>query len=205
MTTMFVALGAVSYEALGNEVAQYPNVLSYIPLIWAGHSAKAEAIILLMNSLLVVKVLFTQPVYVDLALEYYEEWLLRHGRNCWQRITMMCRRNPSHANSSSNSTSAGTKLCKISIYSTYFILSVLISVMVRMFMKEEAIAKYLPWETTIFALSEIYLFPSTFFLLILWRYHVQFTSVFFTQSVMKFVLSWAIFGNCLYFSITHVS
>jgi hypothetical protein len=76
------------------------------------------------------------------------------------------------------------------------------SVAVHMTLNEAAIMHYLPWETTIFALSEIYLFPSTFFLLILlWKYHRPISKRVLTGSVMKFVLSWALFGNCLYFSI----
>ena len=194
MTTIFVALGAVSYKALGDDVDRFPNVLSYLPHLWPGRTAKDEAIILVMNCLLIVKVLLTQPVFVDLTLEYYEHWLLRHARNCTQRISIsICRKN--------QSTSVGKKVTKLAIYFTYFILTVLIAVLVHAFMKEEAIMHYLPWETTIFALSEVYLFPSTFFLLILWRYHRPISKRVLTRAAIKFVLSWTLFVNCMYFSI----
>ena len=201
MTTIFVALGAVSYAALGNEVARYPNVVSYIPHVWPGHKAKAEAIILLMNSLLIIKVLFTQPVFVDVALEYYEHWLVSHGHNCARRIRVCKKNYPSPTYSNNASASVGTKAVKLFIYFTYFILTVVLSVLTHFFLGESAIMHFLSWKNTIFTLSEVYLFPSTFFLLILWKYYFPISKQILTSAGIKFVLSWAMFASCLYYSI----
>ena len=202
MTTMFVALGAVSYAALGNEVARYPNVVSYIPHVWPGHKAKAEAIMLLMNSLLIIKALLTQPVFVDLALEYYEHWLVSHGHNCARRIRVCKKNYPSPTYSNNASASVGTKAVKLFIYFTYFILTVVLSVLTHFFLGESAIMHFLSWKNTIFTLSEVYLFPSTFFLLILWKYYFPISKQILTSAGIKFVLSWAMFASCLYYSIT---
>ena len=205
MTTMFIGLGALSYAALGDGVAKYPNVLSYLPYLWPGHSAKQEAIILLMNIILTIKVILSQPVFVDLTLEYYEGWLLLHSRNCIQRMTRQ-----SSSNNIIASTSKRMKAAKITIYFTYFILTVLISIGVHTALAEEALMHYLPWETTIFACSEIYLFPSTFLLLILWKENKKdetrpISKRLLTWNVCIFILCWAIFANCLYFSIMYAT
>ena len=207
MTTMFIGLGALSYAALGDGVAKYPNVLSYLPYLWPGHSAKQEAIILLMNIILTIKVILSQPVFVDLTLEYYEGWLLLHSRNCIQRMT---RHSSSNNNNIIASTSKRMKVAKITIYFTYFILTVLISIGVHTALAEEALMHYLPWETTIFACSEIYLFPSTFLLLILWKENKKdetrpISKRLLTWNVCIFILCWAIFANCLYFSIMYAT